>query len=480
MIRTKLFLFVFWILFATQIVNTQVNITYYKTPNNKNLLLFSLIDDIPYFIRNESSITPETELNEGQIWKFENSEFTQKLILNSINDTLNQLALFDIWKNNGKFSIFGLCKSSISGRTYAYTATIDLPFGQIENLDLISFGGFRSNFGFYPILTNHKREWFLLEFDNITNKVSSIFRLSVVNTEIKWNRLDIPESFDIFQISDIHYFYDRDLIVISVQGFEYQHYVVYDLDWNLLFYDNPPFIINGVLRSRHDNFLVGNIGDNIQTLHRLREGDKSVLYKGELNKGSDSFHFLDNFTPMNTDDDISLVRKHQHDTLTILHYSKSFLGAPNNLFGFDILFYDRTGSLVEQFVIKESQATGINNLFINPDTRKGFGSGRWFDQGQTVNFIFEISLSDTTTSTEDIWQEEAPSLLLSNLIVDGQLRFIHSEINLNRITVYDISGRQLISGLSTNSDISFLPAGHYVVRYDGESGVITERFVMVE
>ncbi len=458
-------------------LNAQVEVQYFENPDR--LLHLNKIDGIPFFGKNTNQLDFNISDNDSQIHIFNGNNFELKLNLNKINDSLNNAFLFDLWGTDDNYIVFCLTINNKTSEKHLTILQYDNDFKNLIGIDLFPVDKLRTLFGQKTLRLGDKTIWYFLEFDEVTNEGRGIVRVAHENGKINWTRTFFGHGITGLILDDVYVEENKEILILNTSN-SLRKFLVFDTELNFQYSGLQNSEFQGVSHVNPTTIILGGQQGNYTLLERFFHDGRFILIKREMILNSENIGISDDYTFLFPEDNSYFIQKYQKEDYTIFHYSKSSLDLSSDSFGYRIIFFDKFGKLENQIEVHEETSIGLGFINFYNNNTIAFGNGSWLYPGSHDPFIIKLTLSDTTTSTEDIWQEEAPSLLLSNLIVDGQLRFIHSEINLNRITVYDISGRQLISGLSTNSDISFLPAGHYVVRYDGESGVITERFVMVE
>ncbi len=458
-------------------VLSQTTLDYYSTTSNPSFQFVSSIDEKPFFIANFKYNSSNNFRNESEVWTVDNEQLIQQLFIAQVNDSLDHLFLFDMWSYDGEVIVLGYAEKLMHNERYIYFSKLDLSTGAFFDITLFPFEDFRL-IGYNQTVLNEQRNWFLLELESGSPDRIALHRFTFEGGNYSRNRFELPEEVDISFIRDVYFDFKNDLILV-VASHTKRQFLLFDFEFNYLFTQEPISFINGNPHKHVETIILGNNDNNFQIIERVRIQNQSVLHHRQMSFENETLYINEDYEVINPYDSY-LFRKYQTSEYSIMQYSRSTLNNFGDNFGFNLDYFNSSGDLMKSYSIDTDYPVGIDVVMIDEETGIGYGAGRRNISGFWDFFAFKLTLSDTTTSTEDIWQEETPSLLLSNLIVDSKLRFIDNEIDLNRITVYDVSGRQLISGLSANGDISFLPAGHYVLRYDGANGVLTERFVKVE
>ncbi len=458
-------------------LNAQVEVQYFDNPDR--LFHLNKIDGIPYFGKNTNQLDFNISPNNSQIYIFNGINFELKLNLNYINDSLNNAYLFDLWQNDEKIIILLLSISMYPNKKYLTIMEYDNNFESFTKTKLFAVDNLRLPFGHQRLQIGKKTSWYLLEFSNSNMEGKGVVRVNYENGIVNLDRVLFDKGTIGLSLDDVFWDGDKEILILNTTN-SLRKFLVFNTEFNLLYsgYQNSRF--HGITYTNPKTIVLGGENGQYTILERFRYQNVFILLKRQLSLTDDSISVSEDYSFLFPEDHSFFLQKYQKKDFTILHYSKSSLDFSSDSYGYRIIYLDKNGEMKNQFEVHEESSIVLGILHFYDNNTIAYGNGDWLYPGFSEPIIIKLTLTDTTTSTEDIWQEATPSILLSNLIVDSKLRFIDNEIDLNRITVYDISGRQLISGLSADGDISFLPVGHYVLRYDSAKGVLTERFVKVE
>ncbi|TVQ51412.1 MAG: hypothetical protein EA362_00370 [Saprospirales bacterium] len=456
---------------------SQPSIEYYSTSSNPFFQFVTSINEKPFFIANFKYSSSDNFRDESEIWTVDNEQLIQQLFITQVNDSLNHLFLFDFWSYQGEVIAFGYAENLIKNEKYIYFSKLDLITGEFYDITLFPFEDFRL-IGYNQTVLNDQRNWFLLELEPDSSNRIALHRFTFEDGNYSRNRFELPEEVDVNFIRDVFFDFENDLIIVVASGTNRQ-FLLFDFEFNYISTQEPISLINGNPHKHVGTIIVGQKTKNFQIIERVRIQTQFVLHQRQMSFENEIFYINENYDEIQPYDSY-LFRKYQTTDYSIMQYSRSTLNNFDDNFGFNLDYFNPSGKLIKSYAIDTEYPVGIDVVMIDEETGIGYGTGRRNILGVWDFFGFKLNLSDTTTSTEDIWQEASVPLLRSNLIIDGQLVFNDDELDLKRISVYGISGRQMIQGLSANGDISFLAAGHYILFYDGAEGVVTERFVKVE
>lgn len=479
----RVLIFIGLLLFSIPTLFSQVEIEYYPTPENTGLFHLTLIEDTPYYTANFYNAT--FPRNETEIWSFDDLRLRKELVISTVNDSLDHLYLFDFWAEGDEVFLFGYCSHTTSGDNYVYFSKVDMSSGEIYDVSIVPFEEYRLTLGHtfsaIHVLVNDSREWILLELDKVTKERKALVRFSFQNGTINWYRFEIPNDLEINRLHDLFYDFENELIIVTAAKSK-RYFIVFDLDFNFLFSGGPVSMFNEIPYTFPETLILGKSGPHYPIIERVRHENQSIIHQRNMTIEENELSIPEEFEPFNVTDDVYLLAKYQRGDFTMVHYSKSSINNFNEEYGFDIFYFNPEGEMVKEYSIEEEEAMGIDFLLINEDTGIGYGSGVWTPAGNPwERFIFKINLNDTLSNTDGGEEDLPGSILKTNLVTDGKLRIHEGEIGLNQLSVYDAIGREVIGQVDQyETDISFLPTGHYFLHYRAEHRVRTERFVKVD
>ena len=109
-----------------------------------------------------------------------------------------------------------------------------------------------------------------------------------------------------------------------------------------------------------------------------------------------------------------------------------------------------------------------------------------FDKGnmllKTVNGAENTYLLDDITSITFLDDpsaiQDTPKNIELNVYVNayGEI-VVESPYRINRLTVFDLSGKQLTTSAQSNLNVSFLSTGMYLLRVETTEGTVTKKFI---
>ncbi len=471
------FLFL-WCTLLNFILSAQIDVEYFDNPNR--VFHLNQIDGKLYFVSYNVLLDIHTGPNESLVYSFDNSSTQLELVLNQINDSLDHVYLFNIYERDENLLVFCLSLNNQTGKRYLTNLIYDSNFENLIDIELFPIEKMRSTWGYQFVSMGNKIIWYFLEFDKMSRQGKSLVRVTFKNGQTHWTRSLFDDGITYTRIYDVYLEEDKEILILNSSD-NYRKFLCYDNELNLLYSGFQNTLYQGASRKNPQTWILGGQEGNYNILERFPSRDGPILVMRDLVFNSDTTWISDDYTYLFPEDNSHLVLKNQQQDYTIVQYSNSSLEIPSDSYGFRIMYFNKHGALDRDFEVKEESAMVLDRLNFYENNTVAYGNGNWISPEFIFDpFIIKLTFSDSTTSTEDLWQEAAPPLLKSNLIIDGQLSFNESEIDLQRITIYDINGRLLISGLGVNGDISSLPSGHYFLRYNGLDRVQTERFVKVE
>jgi len=345
---------------------SQVEVEYHIEPPNTGLKEIAIVEDIPYFTANfYNAINPR---NETEIWSFDDMRFREELVISTINDSLDHVYLFDFWAEGEEVYLFGYCSHKFTGDNYVYYSRVDMSSGEFYDLTLVPFERYDLSlghlYGAEYAQVNGGREWILRESDEFNSNTIALHRFTFKESSMRWDRFEFPSELESFQLRDVYYAPDEDLLIITTTQNQ-RHFHVFDLGFNHVYSHDPVSLFEGISTRPPETKIIGNNGTNFQILERRYEEGQFIIHQREMVLGDSEISISEDFESFNNEfDDPYVFTKNQRDDYTMVYYSKSNINDFNEDYGFNIYFLNYEGELIKKFSIEENEPLALDVLLI--------------------------------------------------------------------------------------------------------------------